>query len=613
MSAISALLGLNITDFKKGIALAKNEAQDLGNTIEKSMLNMAGIGGLADMVTNAFELTTELGNMALKLNATGQGLAQLRELARQNGMGFDEMGEGLEEFASKIADAVAGNTDLLDVFAKVGISQKDLANMKTDDVFKRLKASAIDTTDAMALFGESGIKLYPILQSLESAPMPKGIDQESIDSVMELQQGFAHLSDTISTGLADAFVTVKPYVATFFQGVKGFADQAVISITTLGIALYESIFGTSERAVKAMQEGHRMLEESQRKTAESMSRAWSGEKSPEAKEAAKNKEDDNKAQRAMAAEAAVAKKRQEIADKEAKAKEDLLTDEQKLEAIEKRRADAYAQYTQAREAAGGKDTAQTLSYYEKLKQAEWDADKLRTALAKKQKEEQEKKQADTLKEIERIEEKERDIAEKERQHELDKLSAAVALKVLQAEFNQLVAEENALRDKGGTAWVSAYEKRVELEAKLVEQTRKAQEEEQEHMEKLAKASEDVASKKKAIAEQGKMSYSVQDIANSGGQAGFEAKRLLKYEAEARNNVNTQFGARAAERAKALRQKLMDRGLIDDPKRAMKEALEKSEKELATIADNTAGMFAVKPGGGAGKASAGRGASAGLMG
>ncbi|PTX92100.1 hypothetical protein DB346_24440 [Verrucomicrobia bacterium LW23] len=613
MSAISALLGLNITDFKKGIALAKNEAKDLGSTIEKSMLNMAGIGGLAEMVTSAFELTTELGNVALKLNATGQGLSQLRELARQNGMGFDEMGEGLEEFASKIAEAVAGNTDLLDVFAKVGISQKDLANMKTDEIFKRLKASAIDTTDAMALFGESGIKLYPILQSLESAPMPKGIDQESIDSVMELQQGFAHLSDTISTGLADAFVTVKPYVATFFHGVKGFADQAVISITTLGIALYESIFGTSERAVKAMQEGHKLLEESQRKTSESMSRAWSGEKSPEEKQAAKKKEDDNKAQRAMAAEAAVAKKKQEIADKEAKAKEDLLTDEQKLEAIEKRRADAYDQYMKAREAAGGKDTAQTLSYYEKMKQAEWDADKIRTNVAKKQKEAQDKKQEEFLKGLERVEQKERDIAEQERQAELDKMSAADALKAMQVEFNQLIAEENALRGAGNDQEIAAMEKRVEMEARISEQMRKVQEEEKEHMEKIAKASEDVAKQKKAIAEEGRMTYSAQDIANSGGQAGFEAKRMLKYEAEARNNVGTQFGARAAERARALRQKLMDKGLIDDPKRAMKEALEKSEKELATIAANTAGMFAVKPGGGAGKASAGRGAAAGLMG
>ncbi|MEZ0296089.1 MAG: hypothetical protein ACAI35_06505 [Candidatus Methylacidiphilales bacterium] len=72
---------------------------------------------MAIMVNNAFELATELGNVALKLNATGQGLSQLRELARQNGMSFNEMEEGLEEFATKIAEAVGGNEELVEVFA----------------------------------------------------------------------------------------------------------------------------------------------------------------------------------------------------------------------------------------------------------------------------------------------------------------------------------------------------------------------------------------------------------------------------------------------------------------------------------------------------------------
>ncbi|PTY02736.1 hypothetical protein DB346_08145 [Verrucomicrobia bacterium LW23] len=605
MSSIVAMLGLQIGDFKKGIALAKDEVKDLGSSMERTLLSMAGLGGLAEMVKGAFELTTELGNVALKLNATGQGLSQLRELARQNGMSFDEMQEGMEEFASKIAEAVGGNEELIDVFAKVGISQKDLANMKTDEIFKKLRASAIDTTDAMALFGESGIKLYPILQSLESTPMPKGIDQESIDSVMEMQQWFAKLSDSISTGLADAFVTVKPYVATFFVELKGFADQAVISITTLGVAMYESIFGTSEKAVKAIEAGHKLLEESQRKTAEAAKKAWNSEKSP----GAAKREEDNKAQRAIAADAAVEKKKQEIADKEAKAKEDLLTDEQKLEAIEKRRADSYDKYMKAREAAGGKDNAQSMGHYEKMKQAEWDAEKIRTALAKKESEDKEKRQKEYETGMERVNQKRRDLTQQEKDDALEKLSAAEALLQLQEDLNIAIAEEETFR--GTKDEIIAAEKRVEIEKQIYEQKKRAMEEEAEHVEKLAKAQKDVAKDKEALAKADKPSYSVQDIAGSGGQAGFEAKQLMKYENEARNNVNTQYGARAAERARALRQRLIDRGLIDDPKKALKDALRESEEALNKIVANTANIYAVKPGGGAGKAAAGRGVAAGM--
>jgi len=251
-------LGLNTAQFQRGVQNAKRDAAGLGASLKSSLGGiraglLAGLGGIA---TGAAAALAPVALLSTALSALGEmsGLVRLSEriglsttmiqaMAKQAqlvGIDINGMGDGLGDFAAKVAEASAGAGPLAEIFKVNGVElkQQNGTLRSTREIlgdFANLIQNARTPQEQLFLaqqaFGDEAAKLVPLfkagargLEEMERKAVAAGdvIDEQLVQRAAEIDKEFATMWANFGTNAKSAILTAVDELTQLRGVLRGF-------------------------------------------------------------------------------------------------------------------------------------------------------------------------------------------------------------------------------------------------------------------------------------------------------------------------------------------------------------------------------------------------------
>ncbi|AIM40723.1 tail length tape measure protein [Idiomarinaceae phage 1N2-2] len=147
------------------------------------------------MVRSQMKTIDELGKMSRQLNVNVESLQALRHQAELSGMSTSELDTNLERLTRRMGQAARDGGRTADTIESLGLSVKDLADMRADEQLDLL-AKAINGVENTAqraaiandLFGRSGGRMLNMLQDMEGGIEPVLTHLEQMGALLSQEE-----------------------------------------------------------------------------------------------------------------------------------------------------------------------------------------------------------------------------------------------------------------------------------------------------------------------------------------------------------------------------------------------------------------------------------------
>src|SRR5262245_322588 len=129
-----------------------------------------GVGAFSAMIKGAVDAQDKLQDLAKTTGLSVETIGGIGFAAKQSGGSLDELAKGYSKFNLAVAKAKGGNEELLQVFKNLGVSQRDLAKLDTQEIFFKVADAFAATEDgaekaehAQKLFSKGFASMIPLL------------------------------------------------------------------------------------------------------------------------------------------------------------------------------------------------------------------------------------------------------------------------------------------------------------------------------------------------------------------------------------------------------------------------------------------------------------------
>jgi lambda family phage tail tape measure protein len=146
IARLGVVLGIDTSEFQKGIDSAKNKLGDLITKIPA--MAAVGVAAFSAMVAKSLEFSDAISDTADSVEVSVGFVLKLRQALEMSGGSAESAGKILEKFAQNVNSANDGSQGMLDKFQKIGITTKDLATMPMEKLFSK-------ATDGISKLGDS--------------------------------------------------------------------------------------------------------------------------------------------------------------------------------------------------------------------------------------------------------------------------------------------------------------------------------------------------------------------------------------------------------------------------------------------------------------------------
>lgn len=139
MSSLTLKVGVDSAGVQAGLASAERAVARFGASIAGAVAAGFGAGALAHAAKEAVELADRFADLSKRFDISASGLQMIGNVAQREGTDIESLSQSLK-FLGKNAQlaAEAGSGELVDAFAAIGVSGRDLKALKADELFLRL-------------------------------------------------------------------------------------------------------------------------------------------------------------------------------------------------------------------------------------------------------------------------------------------------------------------------------------------------------------------------------------------------------------------------------------------------------------------------------------------
>jgi len=221
----------------------------------KGLVAAIAVEKFAEFGKATLESATAIARASQITGASAQTLGVFRKTADDLGVSSEAVDKGFVKLSRSILEFQQGSAQATKNFQLLGVSQKDLANLNTDQkiqlITNRLGSMADSTTKAalaQALLGRGGAELIPVLNELAGEGFEKArasaekmgllLDNQTANSLLQAKKGLTDLGDVgkgiatqFTAGLAPAITDVSNALvkATTQDGVGGFKSLGEVA------------------------------------------------------------------------------------------------------------------------------------------------------------------------------------------------------------------------------------------------------------------------------------------------------------------------------------------------------------------------------------------------
>lgn len=179
-----------------------------------------GIHAVVEMVNGVSELADTAGKTAQKLGITTEAVQELGYAAKLSDIEQDELNGALFKFSRGLQDVAKDGSPVNDALKTLGVNFKDLKGESLDqnleviaDAFQKMPDGPKKAAVAMNLFGKSGTKLIPLLNSGKEGIVELRNEAEKLGIVVseETAKQFEEFNDQ-QTRLSETWRGIKTQV-----------------------------------------------------------------------------------------------------------------------------------------------------------------------------------------------------------------------------------------------------------------------------------------------------------------------------------------------------------------------------------------------------------------
>lgn len=213
-----------------GIGLINDKLGKLGEIAEAVGL-VELTKQIGEFVAQTLEAAEAIGKLQQVTGGSVETLSALSAAATLADLSQEDLTSGLSKFTKTLGEVQKGSAPVIDALHRIGLSQKDLAGLSTDQAFVKVSTALSQYADgtnkatiAQDLFGKSGTKLIPLLNEVGTEGIDKlkdkardlGVllDQNTVDAatrandaMKELKLAAQGVATQFTIGLAPALTT----------------------------------------------------------------------------------------------------------------------------------------------------------------------------------------------------------------------------------------------------------------------------------------------------------------------------------------------------------------------------------------------------------------------
>lgn len=233
------------------------------------------------MIEGVAELADEAGKTAQKLGITTEAVQELGYAAKLSDVSQEELNMSLFRFSRQLQDVDKAGSPVRDTLKALGVSAKDLKGESLDqnleviaDAFAKMPDGPKKAALAMDLFGKSGTRLIPLLNSgkegivdlrNEAAELGIVVDTETAKKFEEFNDQQTKLSETWRGIKTQVVTALLPSLMHIVEAVQEWIDTnreliasglgAVITAATFAFQLLAKAVDVAIEAIKFLTDG----------------------------------------------------------------------------------------------------------------------------------------------------------------------------------------------------------------------------------------------------------------------------------------------------------------------------------------------------------------------
>jgi hypothetical protein len=196
-------------------------------SLKGELLALAGIAGFGVMIESAIETGASIEKLSKKLGASTEALSQFQHVAEVAHVAFDSVTRSFQFLEKNVAAASHGLGPAKQAFQALGVSAKQLKQLKVEDQFavladrfREVHNAANKTRLAMQIFGKAGSEMIPLMDGGSAAIRAAREEADRLgltltevgahhlaeahEAMVKLKHAFAGLANTLAIQLGPA-------------------------------------------------------------------------------------------------------------------------------------------------------------------------------------------------------------------------------------------------------------------------------------------------------------------------------------------------------------------------------------------------------------------------
>ena len=221
IAGLGAQLGLDTTEFKKGISEAKSSLKEFKEYLPEALSAAAFI----EMTHAAMEFSNKIVETAKANEVATASVLELSKALEENGGSAESTSKIYSGFTTKLESAIQGNAKAQESFAKLGVTIDDLRHLSEQELFEKtinglskMKDSAERNGLAFETLGKAirGVDIKGLAETLEETKGSMDKYAHAVEQAHELSLKLEASSRKISLMFTDAFLPTLNAVYTSF-------------------------------------------------------------------------------------------------------------------------------------------------------------------------------------------------------------------------------------------------------------------------------------------------------------------------------------------------------------------------------------------------------------
>ena len=226
-------------------------------------MSIGGIGavtfGLIRMANKSIDSADGIGKLSARLGASTEALSQYKHVADLSGVSFKTLSTGWQRMTRRISDAAKGTGVAKKALVELGISAKDLNELKPEDQFEAIAEALSGVKNqsdkvrlSMKIFDSEGVSLLQTMNSgaagirkmrEEANALGLTLSKDQVqsaeranDAITKLKGSFSAMSLVLGQELTGSIEGVSGVLTKFIQGLDKDQIKVFVSDATNGLA-----------------------------------------------------------------------------------------------------------------------------------------------------------------------------------------------------------------------------------------------------------------------------------------------------------------------------------------------------------------------------------------